>query len=423
MRKLAALAPTVVALSLALRAVAGLAAEPTELVDTVGTLALSEELDARGNLGGVAVDRLGFLYVANFRDALWRISPEGEVETLSRAFYGSSGIAVDPRGDVYQASFFGNTVTRLRRTGEVDRFVESGLAGPVGLAFDPEDGSLYVCNCNGNSIARVSPAGAVETLAESELFGCPNGIAVGPDKALYVTNFNHHDLLKVTRTGEVSRFANVPGGAGNAHLAFSRGFFYVTKIIANRVVKVSLEGEVFPVAGSGAPGHDDGRGPEAAFFHPNGIAVSPAGDRLYVNTMIGEYGQPTPSTLTVRTIDLLTLSSMLEAALEAGGVEALASAYERWAADPVRGRENTIGELIALGYKHLSSRRVPEALELFRLNAAAHPEAAAAQYHLGEAFRYTGQTDRAVEQYRKTLALDAGHALAASRLEQLGAAG
>ena len=38
--------------------------------DRVGTLELSQELDARGRLGGMTVDALGFLYVANFRDAV-----------------------------------------------------------------------------------------------------------------------------------------------------------------------------------------------------------------------------------------------------------------------------------------------------------------------------------------------------------------
>jgi sugar lactone lactonase YvrE len=89
------------------------------LSDRAGTLEPSEELDARGRLGGVTVDALGFLCVANFRDEVWKISPEGRVETLTRSLYGSSGNAIDSRGDLFQANFQGHTIDRISRTGEV----------------------------------------------------------------------------------------------------------------------------------------------------------------------------------------------------------------------------------------------------------------------------------------------------------------
>lgn len=398
-------------------AVAQAADDP--IVDRVGTLALSQELDARGNLGGVTVDKLGFLYVANFRDAVWRISPEGEVETLSRSLYGASGNAVDSRGDLYQASFLGDTITKIARTGEVRLFATEGLEGPVGIAVDPEDDALYVCNCRGNTISRVTPAGEVEPFAESERFACPNGIVFGPEGDLYVTNFNHHDVLRIDEAGEVSVFATVPGGAGNAHLAFSKNFFYVTKIVANRVVKVSTDGEVHSLAGTGQPGHDDGPAPEATFHRPNGIAVSPRGDVLYVNTLVGEYNQPRPATVTVRTIEITTLTDVLEEALEEGGVEALAGAYERYSSHPVRGAEDTVAEMVTLGFRLLSNRQVPAALRVFELNAEANPDAVPAIYNVGEAYRYTGQTEKAVAAYRRVLELEPDHKLATSRLAQL----
>ncbi len=393
-------------------------ADGAEFIDRVGTLKLDHELDARGNLGGVTIDRLGFLYVANFRDAVWRISPDGEVTELTRSLYGASGNAVDRRGDLYQANFFANTITRIARTGEVSRFVTEGLTGPVGLAFDSA-GMLYVCNCQGNSLSRVTPDGVVEPFAESDLFACPNGIVAGADGHLYVTNFNNLDILRISTEGAVERFVTVPGGAGNAHIASAKGFLYVTKIIANRLVKISGEGEITPLAGTGTPGHDDGPALDSTFFRPNGIAASPQGDRLFFNTMVGEYNQPVSSRITVRTIDLVTLTGVLDEAMETGDLDAAAAAYARYRADPVRGQENTAGEMIAYGYRFLSALKVPEALRFFGLNADSYPESAAAHFHLGEAYRYTGRTEEAVAQYRKVLALDAEHANAASRLAQL----
>ena len=386
----------------------------------MGTLELSEELDGRGNLGGVTVDRLGFVYVANFRDAVWRISPEGQVETLTRSLYGSSGNAVDSHGDLFQGNFFGNTISKITREGEVSRFASEGLQGPVGIAIDAED-TLYVCNCSGNFIARVTPDGTVTRLAEGSLFVCPNGIVFGPDGALYVTNFNHHDIIRVTTDGEATKFTTAPGGAGNAHITFTKGFFYVTKIFANLVQKISVDGEIFPVAGTGQAGHEDGPGAAATLSHPNGITVSPAGGLLYLNTIDGEFQGSTPSRMIVRTIELMSLTKTLDAAQAAGGIEAIAPAYKRYSEDPVRGKEDTVAEMIGYAYRHLSGNKFPEAGEIFRLNAEAHPDVAAAQFQLGEYFRYTGQPEAAIEQFRKALALDPEYPQAAARLEQLGA--
>lgn len=397
---------------------AAAAASEDELVDRVATLRLDQELDSRGALGGITVDRLGFLYVANFRDAVWRVSPEGEAEVLTRSLYGSSGNVVDSRGDLFQSNFFGNSITKIARTGEVTPFASDGLNGPVGLAVDPKD-NLYVCNCSGNTLSKVSPAGVVEPYAESERFACPNGITLGPDGYLYVTNFNHHDILKVSPEGEVSVFATVPGGAGNSHLAFSKGYFYVTKIIAQQLVRVSLAGEVTALAGTGQPGHDDGPALEASFHRPNGIAASAAGDLLYINTLVGDYSQPKRSSITIRTVELMTLTKALTEALERGGLGALEQAYRRYKSDSVRSKENTVAEMITFGYSFLNRRIVPEARMAFELNAGSYPKVAAAQYQLGEAYRYIGETEKAVAQYEKTLELDPDHQGAKSKLAQL----
>ena len=58
-------------------------------------------------------------------------------------------------------------------------------------------------------------------------------------------------------------------------------------------------------------------------------------------------------------------------------------------------------------------------LSLFRLNAESHPDDASAQYHLGEAYRFTGQPEEAARQYRRTLDLDPEFPQAAQRLEMV----
>ncbi len=48
--------------------------------DTVSTVFVSDTIPGYGAVGGVVADGLGFVYVADFRNAVWRISPEGKVE-------------------------------------------------------------------------------------------------------------------------------------------------------------------------------------------------------------------------------------------------------------------------------------------------------------------------------------------------------
>ena len=185
---------------------------------------------------------------------------------------------------------------------------------------------------------------------------------------------------------------------------------------------MSTDGEVFPLAGvAGQVGHQDGAGPEATLAHPNGITVSPSGNTLYVNTLDGVYNGGEPANVTVRTVELMTLTKALDAAQAEGGAEGIEAAYRSYSEDPIRGKENTVGEMIAYGYRHLREQKFAEALKVFQLNAEAHLENAAAQYQFGEANRYLGQTDAAIAQYRKTLELDPEHANAAARLAQLGA--
>jgi hypothetical protein len=84
--------------------------------------------------------------IADFRNAVWRLSPDGEVEKFADGLCGASGNAIGPRGYLYQSSFNGNFVSRISRTGEVETWVDEGLAEPVASArFVPQIGVSWGC--------------------------------------------------------------------------------------------------------------------------------------------------------------------------------------------------------------------------------------------------------------------------------------
>ena len=101
--------------------------------------------------------------------------------------------------------------------------------------------------------------------------------------------------------------------------------------------------------------------------------------------------------------------------------------FERLAARPVVMRVDHLGktfmgsqgEVVALGYQWLQGPNWATAVALFELSSEQFPESALAQFHRGEAYRYTGQSQKAAEQYRRALELQPDHPTAAARLAEV----
>ncbi len=388
-----------------------------EWQDSVRTLPLNDTLEAWGNLGGVTVDRLGFVYVANFRDAVWRVAPDGKVRLMTGSLYGASGNAIDSRGDLYQANFFANTISRITRDGDVSTHLTDGLAGPVGLVFDSDD-NLYVCNCSNNTVARITPQREVTTFATSPDFNCPNGLTFDSQGNLYVVSFSNSHIVKVTPEGAASRLATLSPG-GNAHIAFARGALFVTRIRNQQIDRVTLAGESQTIAGTGELGAKDGPAGEATFATPNGIAVSPSGDVLYVNTLVGEWQSATKGAMQIRAIDLATLAEVLQTAYESAGSEGMERAYREYKEDAARAYEHTLTEVSALAFRFLNRRDVGSALSLFQLNAESYPDDWRVHANLGFVYAIIGQPESAIEAYERSLELNPDNANTRARLAAL----
>ncbi|MEL7058749.1 MAG: tetratricopeptide repeat protein [Acidobacteriota bacterium] len=359
-----------------------------------------------GAVGGVAVDALGWIYVADFGERVWKIDPFGKVEVLADSLYGTSGNALDSAGVLYQSSFYGDQIHRIHRDGSVELFA-SGLEGPVGVVV-LDDGTVFATNCRGNWIARITADGAVERFAESELLSCPNGLARGPDGSLYIVNFNGGNVLRLTIDGEnagaIERFATIPQ-PGLGHGAFVGTAFYVTGFRSNRVFRIDPDGTVQPVIGSGAFGEDDGVGLEVTMASPNGIAYDARRDALYVN----DYRLPWPQRLAfaepphsaLRRIRLPSLNDVLVPRIEAGDVEGAVAAARAFRADRP-GRVNLLS-LNAVGYRLLQAGDVEAAVALFQLNTEWFPGEANPWDSLGEALALAGRRDEAIRAYETAL--------------------
>jgi len=169
--------------------------------------------------------------------------------------------------------------------------------GPVVMA----DGTVLVTELLGGRITRVHPDGKKETVAEPG--GSPNGAAIGPDGALYVTNsggWQFHEVmgLKIPNSqqpddysgGRVERIDMLSGAVtvlytecdgnelvGPNDLVFdTHGGFYFSDHGKDRG-RVRTAGALYYAQPDGSSIREIVYPLES----PNGVGLSPAGDRLY----------------------------------------------------------------------------------------------------------------------------------------------
>src|SRR6266508_919250 len=249
-------------------------------------------------VGGVTTDLLGNIYVADFGEFVWKITPEGERQIFASGLYGASGNAIDNEGNLLQSNFYGNSITRIDRKGQAQPLVTSGLSGPVGIAINKQTGDVFVANCRGNSIAKIAKDGTVSSFAKSDLFNCPNGIAFDGEGNLYVVNYRDNKMLKIDSQGAVALFTTI-SAKGLGHLCFNqKDRFYVTVSQSHEIYEVMLDGTARRILGNGERGIVDGAGTKARLSFPNGIVRHPWAHRLYINEFVNE----TPSSLPRRAI-------------------------------------------------------------------------------------------------------------------------
>ncbi|HKP73283.1 MAG TPA: tetratricopeptide repeat protein, partial [Pyrinomonadaceae bacterium] len=77
------------------------------------------------------------------------------------------------------------------------------------------------------------------------------------------------------------------------------------------------------------------------------------------------------------------------------------------------------GELNTLGYQLLAAKKIKEAIEIFKLNAEAYPQAANTYDSLGEAYMLAGERELALQSYKKSVELNPQNTNAATIIKNL----
>jgi DNA-binding beta-propeller fold protein YncE len=182
------------------------------------------------------------------------------------------------------------------------------VKNPEGLALDPLTGNVYVADTKNHQIKVLTPEGAiavvagagspgfVDGLGTSAAFKEPRGLVFDTERRLlYVADSANHAVRRVTLEGVVTTVAGSgqPGdrsGIGTDALFKEprgvavdiTGNLYVADAGNHKIRRVATDGAVVTVAGSGREGFADGQAAEARFAGPEGISVDLGSGVVYV---------------------------------------------------------------------------------------------------------------------------------------------
>jgi gliding motility-associated-like protein len=233
------------------------------------------------------------------------------------SFNQPGGIAIDANGNLYITDELNNLIRKITPAGLVSTIAGSGTAGavnatgtaasfnfPVGITCDATS-NLYVTEAGNSLVRKITPQKVVTTFAgggsslngtrlQSSFLG-PNGITVDNNGNFFIVDEFNELIRKITPAGAVTTFAGVYQSTGSANGQGSVATFNQSQGIAvdatgnlyvadggNYLVrKITPNGFVSTLAGSGMPGSYDGTGTGASFNFFTGITVDGVGN-VYV---------------------------------------------------------------------------------------------------------------------------------------------
>lgn len=217
-----------------------------------------------------------------------------------------------PTNTIYVADGFNNCIRKIQG-GEVTTLAGNGVQGdqdgqganarfylPTGVDFF--DGHVYVCDDGNHKIKRIDAQGNVVTIAGTGLPGTTDGpalsskfynpteVRVNSTGVIYVSDYGNNTIRKI-ENGTVSTLAGLAGAVGDqlgqgSAVRFNRPTglalddqdnLYVADQVNCKIKKVTADGVVTLLAGSGQEASVNGTGDQASFMRPTYLGWDPTG--------------------------------------------------------------------------------------------------------------------------------------------------
>jgi len=289
----------------------------------------------------LAVDRGGNLYVAT-NTHIRKVDAKGVITTVANTgaagFSGDggpavnallnfpTGLALDSGSNLYIADTNNGRIRKVTADGIISTIAGVGLINfsgdggaanlaslsePVGVVADAA-GNVFVSDTYNHRIRKVSADGVITTVAGNGMAGFsgdggsatraslnePGGAAIDQAGNVYVADFRNNRIRKIDFLGTITTaagtgsagFSGDGGPATNARLwgpadvtRDAVGNLYIADSSNSRLRRVSTDGAITTVAGSGTAGFSGDGGPavKASLDNPTGVAIDSAGN-LYI---------------------------------------------------------------------------------------------------------------------------------------------
>jgi sugar lactone lactonase YvrE len=278
----------------------------------------------------VAVDGQGNLFIADTsNNRVRKVSADGTITTVagngnsgysgdggpatSAQLWAPWGVAVDSQGNLFIADDSNNRVRKVSAAGIITTVAGTGVQGysgdggpatsaqlwaPLGVTVDGQ-GNLFIADAGNNMIRKVSASGVITTVAGSVLvpqLDSPMKVALDSQGNLFIADRGSNRIQKLSPDGTITTVAGMndilgysgDGGPGTSALlrypggvaVDGQGNLLLSDTGNNRIRKVSPDGTITTVAGSGVQGYSGDGGPAtgAQLNGPDGLAVDSQGN-------------------------------------------------------------------------------------------------------------------------------------------------
>lgn len=273
---------------------------PGGAVTTLGTF-------VNAGPAAIAVDANGTLYIAGFgNNTIYKWPAGGTAMQLVKpgaGLTGSRGLALDANGNLTVSDYYTNRICSIAPDGTVTRLAGSATAsplvdgsgdaarflGPAGIAFDGA-GNLVIADEFNQAIRRMTPSRDVTTFAglapAAGPFTFPLSVAADSAGNVYVID-STSALKKLAPTGDVTTVAEGFGAPRGIAVDRRDGSVVVADTDNHLIRRVTAQGIVTTIAGSGTVGFSNGVGTSATFNNPHGVAVDGNGVIYVADTFNG----------------------------------------------------------------------------------------------------------------------------------------
>jgi len=250
---------------------------PWITVDTTGRLMIGDTLNGRVR----RVEPDGTIRTIAGNGTLPRLSNnlpaiQDRIPATSVQLGNPLSLAADRNGNIYLATM--GTVRKVSLDGTISTIANGGLGGyagdggpamkaqfrPYGIAVDTT-GNIFITDSVSNTIRKINRAGIISTVAG---IGSPDGSSRG-----------------FSGDGGPATAARLSGP--HAIAVDAQGNLYISDRNNHRVRKVTAQGIIWTIAGTGVEGYngDGGPGAQAQLAYPEGIAVDTAGNVYVADSM------------------------------------------------------------------------------------------------------------------------------------------